>query len=201
MALREDLYSKIVNDFVSTNLCSYQISKKYGVDQRTVKSIIKGALGLEFFNNKDAIALNNLEQEVKNLLDKGYTSYDLIAKRLGVSRGSMYRFINDRCISTAKAHFNGSTDIKHDIIEITPSKSPDTQLTTSVDPTAAVQANNVTVSVTNPTPVPEVKHDLQVQCPSNLNTVNIAFNGNNISYQTALPIEESVAKVLKSLAV
>ena len=51
MALREDLYSKIVNDFVSTNLCSYQISKKYGVDQRTVKSIIKGALGLEFFNN------------------------------------------------------------------------------------------------------------------------------------------------------
>ena len=109
MALREDLYSKIVNDFVSTNLCSYQISKKYGVDQRTVKSIIKGALGLEFFNNKDAIALNNLEQEVKNLLDKGYTSYDLIAKRLGVSRGSMYRFINDRCISTAKAHFNGST--------------------------------------------------------------------------------------------
>ena len=51
MALREDLYSKIVNDFVSTNLCSYQISKKYGVDQRTVKSIIKYTQDLKQFLN------------------------------------------------------------------------------------------------------------------------------------------------------
>lgn len=201
MALQEELVPQILNEFVSTSKCSFQIGYKYKVNSRQVRFLIERSLGKEFFKDKENLALSSLEQNIRRDLVKESISYSELSRKYEINVNSLMRLLQKGTSSADQSGKSHETSYKPEIIEITPTKLNDTQLTASIEPTHAVQATNVTVSVTNPAPLPEVNHELQVQCPSKLNTVNIAFNGNNISYQTSLPIEESVAKVLKSLAV
>ena len=63
MSESQETTKEIINLIATSNLCSYQIAYKLGINKRTIDKIGKEHLGPDIYNNKEKLALKKLSQE------------------------------------------------------------------------------------------------------------------------------------------
>ena len=88
------IISDIVSDITTTKLSSYQIACKYGVYKHTVDKLGRSHLGEVIYEKKEQLAYIKLVEQVKELQQQN-VSTSQIAQKLGVSKSTMFRIIED----------------------------------------------------------------------------------------------------------
>ncbi len=88
------IVADIVNDITTTQLSSYQIAFKYGVYKHTVDKLGRSHLGDAIYDKKEELAYIKLVDQVKELQQQE-VSTSQIAQKLGVSKSTMFKIIDD----------------------------------------------------------------------------------------------------------
>ena len=90
MSESQETTKEIINLIATSNLCSYQIAYKLGINKRTIDKIGKEHLGPDIYNNKEKLALKKLSQEYMDGRKSGLGLYKL-AEKLQVAKSTLFR--------------------------------------------------------------------------------------------------------------
>ena len=90
MSESQETTKEIINLIATSNLCSYQIAYKLGINKRTIDKIGKEHLGPDIYNNKEKLALKSYLKSTWMEEKNGLGLYKL-AEKLQVAKSTLFR--------------------------------------------------------------------------------------------------------------
>ena len=99
--LETETTKEIINLIATSNLCSYQIAYRLGINKRTVDKIGKEHLGADIYNNKEKMALEKLSREYMNGKRSGLGLYQL-SEKLQIAKSTLFRITANKILADDK---------------------------------------------------------------------------------------------------
>lgn len=96
--LKNETTKEIINLEATTNLCSYQIAYRLGINKRTIDKIGKEHLGADIYNNKERMTLEKVFREYSNGRKHGLGLYQL-SEKLQIAKSTLFRITANKSIT------------------------------------------------------------------------------------------------------